>query len=116
MILQDPQAFLDWGAKGDHGYDNELPSMKPIFYATGPDFRKGAHSTAIRSVDVYPLLCELLGIEPQPNNGSLEATSDFLRKVQVGSGSSSLSSHQRWCSVIVAVVLAFLPLVRPSLK
>ncbi|KAK7110986.1 hypothetical protein V1264_014774 [Littorina saxatilis] len=104
-LAADPKAFLDWGAKGDHGYDNELSSMKPIFFARGPNFRKGAHTTAISSVDIYPLLCELLGIEPKPHNGSLDATRAFLQQSQTSSSTGlPCGLHLLFC-VVLSVTL-----------
>ena len=77
-ICQNVTRSRQWNGKGSHGYSNELQSMKPIFFARGPDFRKGAKSTSILSVDIYPLVCRLLNIEAAPNNGSLERTAQFL--------------------------------------
>ncbi|KAG7249374.1 hypothetical protein CRUP_017236 [Coryphaenoides rupestris] len=56
---------------GNHGYDNALPSMHPFLAASGPGFQRGYRTTGLRSVDVYPLMCHLLGVAPAPNNGSL---------------------------------------------
>ncbi|KAJ8378796.1 hypothetical protein AAFF_G00236130 [Aldrovandia affinis] len=56
---------------GDHGYDNSLPSMHPFLAAHGPDFRRGYRLAGMHSVDVYPLMCWLLGLPERPNNGSL---------------------------------------------
>ncbi|GFO17630.1 ectonucleotide pyrophosphatase/phosphodiesterase family member 5 [Plakobranchus ocellatus] len=60
-----------FGDKGDHGYDNTLDSMKPFFIAQGPAFKQGASVEPIQNVDIYPLICFLLEIEPSANNGSL---------------------------------------------
>ncbi|XP_044275160.1 bis(5'-adenosyl)-triphosphatase ENPP4 [Varanus komodoensis] len=56
---------------GDHGYDDSLPSMHPFLAAHGPVFRKGHTQKTIRTVDIYPMMCHILGLTPQPNNGSL---------------------------------------------
>lgn len=56
---------------GDHGYDNSLPSMHPFMAASGPSFRQGYKMRSLQSVDLYPLMCYLLQIPAQPNNGSL---------------------------------------------
>ncbi|XP_008426673.1 bis(5'-adenosyl)-triphosphatase enpp4 [Poecilia reticulata] len=56
---------------GDHGYDNSLPSMHPFLAATGPGFHQGLRLKSLESVDVYPLMCRLLSVPAQPNNGSL---------------------------------------------
>lgn len=56
---------------GDHGYNNLLPSMHPFMAASGPSFRQGYKMRSLQSVDLYPLMCYLLQIPAQPNNGSL---------------------------------------------
>lgn len=56
---------------GDHGYDNSLPSMHPFMAATGPSFRQGYRIGSLQSVDIYPLMCHLLSVAAQPNNGTL---------------------------------------------
>lgn len=63
---------------GNHGYDNVLPEMHPIFLAYGPAFRKNTTKEAMSLTDLYPLLCHLLGISPLPNNGSLSNMEDIL--------------------------------------
>ncbi|XP_043366069.1 ectonucleotide pyrophosphatase/phosphodiesterase family member 5 isoform X2 [Dermochelys coriacea] len=63
---------------GNHGYDNVLPEMHPIFLAYGPAFRKNTTKEAMNLTDLYPLLCHLLGISPLPNNGSFSNMEDML--------------------------------------
>ncbi|NWH71127.1 ENPP5 phosphodiesterase, partial [Piaya cayana] len=63
---------------GNHGYDNTVPEMHPIFLAFGPAFRRNATKEAMNSTDLYPLLCHLLGINALPNNGSFNAVKDLL--------------------------------------
>ncbi|XP_048842180.1 ectonucleotide pyrophosphatase/phosphodiesterase family member 5 [Brienomyrus brachyistius] len=65
---------------GNHGYDNTLLSMQPIFVAHGPAFRQGYAKRSMRSVDLYPLMCSILGIQPSPNNGSLDNVEDLLKQ------------------------------------
>ncbi|XP_061099959.1 ectonucleotide pyrophosphatase/phosphodiesterase family member 5 [Conger conger] len=65
---------------GNHGYDNALPSMHPVFVARGPAFRQGYNKTWARSVDLYPLMCHILDLPPAPNNGSLANVRDLLRE------------------------------------
>ncbi|NWX87652.1 ENPP5 phosphodiesterase, partial [Nothoprocta ornata] len=66
---------------GNHGYDNMLPEMHPIFLAFGPAFRTNATKEAMNATDLYPLMCHLLGITPLPNNGSFHAVKDILAEV-----------------------------------
>lgn len=63
---------------GNHGYDNTLRSMQPVFVARGPAFRQNYVKTSMRSVDLYPLMCHILAIRPLPNNGSLLNVRDLL--------------------------------------
>lgn len=63
---------------GNHGYDNTLRSMQPVFVARGPAIRQNYVKTSMRSVDLYPLMCHILAIPPLPNNGSLSNVQDLL--------------------------------------
>ncbi|XP_074472260.1 ectonucleotide pyrophosphatase/phosphodiesterase family member 5 isoform X2 [Sebastes fasciatus] len=63
---------------GNHGYNNTLRSMQPVFVAQGPAFRQNYIKTSMRSVDLYPLMCHILSIRPLPNNGSLLNVQDLL--------------------------------------
>nr|XP_020657166.1 ectonucleotide pyrophosphatase/phosphodiesterase family member 5 isoform X2 [Pogona vitticeps] len=78
MIDHSPTVALLPEEGGDHGYDNVLPEMHPIFLALGPAFRRNFSKQAMNSTDLYPLLCYMLGIDPLPNNGSLESMKDAL--------------------------------------
>lgn len=64
--------------KGDHGFDNDYMDMKNIFRAFGPDFKKNHLAEGFDSIHIYPLMCKLLGVTPEPNNGSLAITQDML--------------------------------------
>ncbi|MCL1634294.1 ectonucleotide pyrophosphatase/phosphodiesterase [Luteimonas sp. SX5] len=55
--------------RGSHGYDPALPSMRALFIARGPAFRRGAVLPPFDNVDVYPLLMRLLGLPPAANDG-----------------------------------------------
>jgi predicted AlkP superfamily pyrophosphatase or phosphodiesterase len=65
---------------GEHGYDNQDPSMRALFVARGPDFARGLRVREFDNVDVYPLLAHLLGIRPQPNDGDYAAVAGMLRE------------------------------------
>ncbi|XP_034276591.1 ectonucleotide pyrophosphatase/phosphodiesterase family member 7-like [Pantherophis guttatus] len=70
--------FILYINKGDHGFDNEDMDMKTIFRAFGPDFKKGYLAEPFDSIHIYPLMCKLLGVQPELNNGSLALTEDML--------------------------------------
>ncbi|KAL7370288.1 hypothetical protein ABVT39_024953 [Epinephelus coioides] len=75
LIADEGWTIVQGGKKlprlGDHGYDNSLPSMHPFMAASGPSFRQGYRISSLQSVDIYPLMCHLLSVPPQPNNGTL---------------------------------------------
>lgn len=63
---------------GDHGYDNSLPTMHPFLAAHGPAFRKGYRQSTVNTVDIYPMMCHILGLKPHPNNGTFSHTKCLL--------------------------------------
>ncbi|WP_041586168.1 ectonucleotide pyrophosphatase/phosphodiesterase [Terriglobus saanensis] len=57
---------------GEHGYDPlTMPEMKAIFFAEGPDIRKGVNLPTFQNTAVYDFVAKLLGLTPAPNDGSL---------------------------------------------
>ena len=57
--------------KGVHGYDpGSVPEMRAIFYAEGPDIRKGTTLKSFENVNVYPFLAEILGLNAPAIDGS----------------------------------------------
>ncbi|XP_043820746.1 ectonucleotide pyrophosphatase/phosphodiesterase family member 7 [Dromiciops gliroides] len=85
---------------GEHGFDNEGMDMKTIFRAVGPDFKRGLEVEPFESVHVYELLCKLLGIVPEANDGSLDITVPMLH-----SGSSHLSYGKLPLGLMMALTL-----------
>jgi predicted AlkP superfamily pyrophosphatase or phosphodiesterase len=68
---------------GAHGYDHRAPSMRSLFVAHGPSFVAGRVVPPVESVDLYPLMARILGLDPAPNDGRLERVRHLLRE---GSG------------------------------
>jgi len=64
---------------GTHGYDNMNKDMHAIFYAYGPAFKEGYKHHAINNIDIYPLICEILKLEPAKVDGKLENTFQMLK-------------------------------------
>ena len=67
---------------GNHGFSNDFKSMHPFFIAHGPVFKRGYISEPFNSVDVYPLICKILNIQPAPNNGSLDNIQHILKLIE----------------------------------
>jgi len=66
-------------ARGSHGFDPALPSMRAVFVANGPAFVPGATLPVFDNVDVYSLLVRLLGVVPVPHDGSADTFVPALR-------------------------------------
>ena len=66
-------------SNGTHGYDIANKDMNAIFYAYGPAFKANHQHTSFKNVSVYPLMCEILGLNPAPNDGNLEEVNGMLR-------------------------------------
>ncbi|KAK6183339.1 hypothetical protein SNE40_010840 [Patella caerulea] len=79
LISDKPKKYSKLHSLGGHGYDNRFMSMKPIFLAHGPNFKVNYKQESIESVDIYPLICKLLGVNAAPNNGSLSNTAAMLK-------------------------------------
>lgn len=59
--------------KGNHGFDNNHLDMHGVFIAKGTKFKSGYKTGTVWNIDIYPLLCEIFGIEPRTNiDGRLE--------------------------------------------
>ena len=68
-----------WDRYGNHGYDNALDSMQGLFVAAGPAFKRGMRVERLRSVDVYEVMCAILGVTPRKNDGDRRAARALLR-------------------------------------
>ena len=73
-------------AKGAHGFDSTEPNMMVAFRAIGPDFKEAyeapfteGEQSAFHNIDLYPMLCKLLGIKPAPVDGKLERIQKILK-------------------------------------
>lgn len=85
------QYFPVQSNKGEHGFDNENMDMKPFFRAVGPAFRRNLEVEPFETVNIYPLMCHILGIQPEVNDGHLTATKHMLVTSEAPQG--ELTSH-----------------------
>ena len=64
---------------GVHGYDpRDLPEMKAIFFAAGPDIRPGVTLKPFENINVYPFIAKILQLHAPPTDGSLNILSSAL--------------------------------------
>ncbi|WP_290609907.1 ectonucleotide pyrophosphatase/phosphodiesterase [Arsukibacterium sp. UBA3155] len=64
---------------GSHGYDNIVPQMQAIFIGHGPAFAKSQTIPAFANVQLYNLMCSILGIDPAPNDGNPQWAENLLK-------------------------------------
>jgi hypothetical protein len=73
--------------RGTHGFAPQETDMLVAFRAVGPDFKKGyaaapyeeGRIAAFKNIDLYPMLCKLLGIRPAPVDGELGRIEQILK-------------------------------------
>ncbi len=64
---------------GEHGYDPSSPLMGALFIGHGPSFRRGVTLPPFPNVDVYSLEAKLIGVTPEPSDGTLTTLLPGLR-------------------------------------
>uniref|UniRef100_A0A8D0E8I1 Autotaxin n=1 Tax=Salvator merianae TaxID=96440 RepID=A0A8D0E8I1_SALMN len=64
---------------GDHGYDNKINSMQTVFVGYGPSFKYHTKVPPFENIELYNLMCDLLGLKPAPNNGTHGSLNHLLR-------------------------------------
>lgn len=68
------------GAGGTHGYDpSRARSMRGLFVAAGPAFRRGATVDAFENIHIYNALAQILGVPPAKNDGNPAVARSLLR-------------------------------------
>ncbi|XP_076854677.1 ectonucleotide pyrophosphatase/phosphodiesterase family member 7 [Brachyhypopomus gauderio] len=98
--------------KGEHGFDNQDMDMKPFFRAVGPEFQRNLLVGPFETVNVYPLMCHLLRIKPEVNDGSLDNTRHLLvRSGELCNPKTSAESNERSLVFGLAIVAGVLVVV-----
>ncbi len=64
---------------GSHGYDNQLESMRAIFIGHGEAFKNGFVSEPFQNIEIYNLMCKILGLKPAENDGNFDNVKDLLK-------------------------------------
>ena len=68
------------GPRGGHGYDpHDAMSMRGVFVAAGPAFKRGVSVPAFENVSVYNVLTAVLGVTPAPNDGDPALVRSLLK-------------------------------------
>lgn len=72
-----------------HGWDNRMPEMGALFLAAGPRLPADTVIGPFEAVHVYPLVTEILGLEPADVDGRLGVLGPLLRGERAPEGEAS---------------------------
>jgi predicted AlkP superfamily pyrophosphatase or phosphodiesterase len=83
FTLRAHAATSEEGAKnhrGGHGFNpRTMPEMKAIFFAGGPDIRRGVQLKPFENVNIYPFITEILGLNAPEVDGTLDVLRPALK-------------------------------------
>ncbi len=86
VVMADSSWNIGWGepverfySGGGHGWDNAKKDMHTIFYAIGPAFKDNYSQPPFELVDLYPLITEIMNLQPAEMDGKLERVSGMLK-------------------------------------
>lgn len=65
--------------RGAHGFDNRHREMQAIFIARGPAFKRGNTAEPFGNIEIYNMMCRILGLKPAPNSGDLNRVRGMFR-------------------------------------
>jgi predicted AlkP superfamily pyrophosphatase or phosphodiesterase len=65
--------------RGGHGYDNRYQSMQATFIAHGEAFKQRYTAQPFENIQIYNLMCRILGLTPAKNDGNLNAVRGMLK-------------------------------------
>ncbi len=65
--------------RGAHGYDNRYQEMQATFIGHGKAFKKGYIAEPFENVEVYNVMCKILGLKPASNDGKKDLASEILK-------------------------------------
>jgi len=65
--------------RGEHGYANDLESMRATFIAHGNAFKKGKLVEPFENIQIYNLMCKILGLKPAQNDGDFRLAKEILK-------------------------------------
>ncbi|CAG0922322.1 unnamed protein product [Notodromas monacha] len=75
---------------GQHGFDNDMEDMHPFMIGHGPRFKPGFKlepslsskaAELMLNLDIFPMICDILGVKAPSNNGSISRATPILRAV-----------------------------------
>ncbi|KAJ8391525.1 hypothetical protein AAFF_G00088470 [Aldrovandia affinis] len=74
------QEEIKYCSGGFHGSDNLFTNMQTVFMGYGPGINTKTVVPPFENIEIYNLLCDLLGVPPAPNNGTHGSLNHVLRR------------------------------------
>ena len=79
IVMEKDRQFSITKQRAQHGYEPNDEQMRGIFLAKGKSFKRFYRSQEpVYLIDIYSLMCKLLRIKPNPNNGTLSRIDHVL--------------------------------------
>lgn len=89
---------------GHHGYNPyATEEMRAIMFAYGPKLKQSYVGAPIMMTDHYNLLCYLLGLKPNANNGSWKRVADLVAEKSASQTQNSFSASPGRLSIAALV-------------
>uniref|UniRef100_A0A8C5AYI3 Ectonucleotide pyrophosphatase/phosphodiesterase 1 n=1 Tax=Gadus morhua TaxID=8049 RepID=A0A8C5AYI3_GADMO len=88
---------------GFHGSDNIFDNMQAVFIGYGPHLKHRTTVPPFENIEVYNLLCDLLGIPPSPNNGTHGSLNHLLKRPVHRPVHPAQLSHDAPCGALSAL-------------
>ncbi len=74
-------SWLNSGNFGEHGYDPYVVNdMGAIFYATGPNIKKGVRLKPFENIHVYPFIAKIIGLQIPAIDGDVKVLEGVYKK------------------------------------
>ena len=107
VVLERNKKFSVTKQRAQHGYEPNDKQMRGIFMAKGNSFKKSYKShEPIYIIDIYSLMCYLLDLTPNPNNGTFDRIMHVLAKHQQYKAHVSIY-FEILCFVLISLISYF---------
>ncbi|AUD40134.1 alkaline phosphodiesterase [Flamingopox virus FGPVKD09] len=95
--LTDENGNLEHRSGGFHGSDNNFQDMTAVFVGYGPAFLDDVRVPIFDNIELYNVMCEILGIKPANNNGTVGSLNNILRNSRYTHSSSLDITKESTC-------------------
>ena len=98
--------------RGDHGWPPQKAKTYSILFAQGPAFKVDYEIEPFSILDLYPMMCDLLGIEPRPHNGTMAIVKKMYKEEpeEPTAGQQSVFTWSSGALVVTAAAVALMAL------